>query len=177
MVDEVLKNIDPEELEQPIEASKWRKPVLLVISLFFIILLGSWSLYATLNPLVSSEKVINNELIFPEARIIFGNNTLAELRNEFLDNQHREIKACLFGSVHDGIYNVVNVEFPEIIRANVVHVVSVSCPDNVLIDLHSHPINECLASEQDVGVYNQLKQRNPQARMMIMCGVNRFALV
>ena len=83
----------------------------------------------------------------------------------------------MFGRQEGSSYIISKVEFPEIIRANVIHVVSVSCPVETLIDLHGHPINSCLASAQDVSVYEKLKQYSPDLRMMIMCSSTRFALI
>lgn len=61
-----------------------------------------------------------------------------------------------------GAYIIESVSFPEVICANVVHVVSVPCPTDVLIDLHSHPVAQCLASEQDVSVLRELQRQNPK---------------
>jgi proteasome lid subunit RPN8/RPN11 len=127
--------------------------------------------------IIQSKSLRNQELIFRNTSIIFEGDTLQQLQTEFISNEHREIKACLFGTQTNSAYIISKVEFSEIIRANVVHVVSVSCPINTLIDLHSHPINQCLASDQDISVYDKAKNSNPQLRMMVMCSSTRFALV
>ena len=175
--DPVFEGINPEELEEPIPESKWRRPFMIVISIFLAVLVFSLLFADALSGVVQSKTVTDQALVFLNATIIFENNTLELLQNEFIENEHREIKACLFGRQQDSAYIVSRVEFPKVIRANVVHVMSAGCPINTLIDLHSHPINRCLASMPDVAIYGRNKQSNPGLRMMIMCSTNRFALI
>ena len=176
-LDPVLEGINPEELEQPIPESPWRKPFLFVVGIFLLLLVVSLSFSDTFSGIVHSKRVKQSALYFPGATVIFEGETLQQLQNEFIAHEDREIKACLFGSKEDSSYIISKVEFPEIIRANVIHVVSVSCPVETLIDLHGHPINSCLASAQDVSVYEKLKQSNPDVRMMVMCSSTRFAII
>jgi len=174
----VFDGIDPEELEAPEEPEPWwRRPVVIVIGVFLLVLVFSLSFSDVFQGLVQSKSVKQNALFFPNSTIIFENDILEKLQDEYISNEHREIKACLFGSVDNGHYIISDVSFPEVIRASVIHVVSVQCPENTLIDLHGHPINSCLASEQDVSVYNKAKESNPNLRMIIMCSSTRFALV
>jgi len=177
MTDAVLEGIDPEELEKELPDPWWRKPLLVGIALFLLLMVASLSFLDSLIGIVQSEVAQDAALVFSNATILFTNNTLQTLQTHFLENQHREIKACLFGVREGTSYTVEKIEFPDVIRANVVHVVSVPCKDDVLIDLHSHPIHQCLASAQDLLSYESLKRRNPSARMMVMCSKNRFALV
>ena len=173
----MIEDISPEELEQPIPEPWWHKPLLIVIGVFLALLVVSFSFIDTIQGIIQSKTLQDNKLNFPNATILFENNTLQQLQNEFISNEYREIKACLFGKQQNATYIISSVEFPEIIRANVIHVVSVLCPQNTLIDLHSHPINKCLASDQDVSVYKNLLKNNPSLRMMVMCSSSRFALI
>jgi proteasome lid subunit RPN8/RPN11 len=174
----VFDGIKPEELEAPEQPDPWwRRPLVIIIGIFLVVLIFSLSFSDSIMGIIQSKSLHNQELIFRNTSVIFEGDTLQQLQAEFISNEHREIKACLFGRLENGLYIVNKVEFPEIIRANVIHVVSVSCPIDALIDLHSHPINQCLASEQDISVYNKAKESNPQLRMMVMCSSTRFALV
>ncbi len=173
----VFEGINPKELEKPIPEPFWRKPLIAVVGIFLVALIVSLSFSDVFQSIVQSRIINNNRLMFLNATVLFENNTLELLQNEFVSNEHREIKACLFGRNENGLYYIERVEFPEIVRANVIHVVSVQCPIDTLIDLHSHPINQCLASEQDIAVYEQNKKNNPSLRMMVMCSSERFALV
>jgi len=177
LIDPVLEGINPEDLEQPIEESPWRKPFLIVVGVFLLLLIVSLSFSDTLSGIVHSRRVKQSALYFPDATVVFEGETLEQLQNEFIAHEDREIKACLFGRKEDASYIVSRVEFPEILRANVIHVVSVRCPPDTLIDLHGHPVNSCLASGQDVSVYEELKKSSPSLRMMIMCSSTRFAII
>lgn len=176
MRDDILDDINPEDLE-PIEEPKWKKPFLIAVGVFLLILILSLSFSDTLMGIIQSKTTTDNALHFTHSTIIFTNNTLAQLRNEFVTNEHREIKACLFGTKENDDYIIDKVEFPEVIRANAIHIVSTPCPIDIIIDLHSHPINRCLASDQDLLYYNRIKASNPDVRMMVMCSTTRFALV
>ena len=175
--DPVFEGINPEELEGPIEESSWRKPLLYLLGVVLLVLIVSLSFSDFMQGIVHSKTARNYQLFFPNATIIFENNTLQLLQEEFVAHEDREIKACLFGVQDGSDYIISNVEFPEIIRANVIHIVSVPCPVETLIDLHGHPINRCLASEPDISVYEELKRSNPSVRMMIMCSSDRFAII
>ncbi len=174
---DVFEGINHEELNQEIPDPWWRKPLIIVAGIFLLLLIISLSFSDAIDGIIQSKQVKQNILYFQNSTIIFEGNTLEQLQKEFINNEHREIKACLFGAQKDSSYIISNVEFPEVIRANVIHIVSVQCPANTLIDLHSHPINQCLASGQDISVYNKAKEGNPNLRMMVMCSSSRFALV
>jgi proteasome lid subunit RPN8/RPN11 len=178
MEKDVFDGIKPEELEFPEQPDPWwRRPLVIIVGIFLVVLIFSLSFSDSIMGIIQSKSLHNQELIFRNTSIIFEGNTLLQLQDEFIRNEHREIKACLFGTQTNSTYIISKVEFPDIIRANAIHVVSIPCPIDALIDLHSHPINQCLASEQDILVYKNAKQTNPQLRMMIMCSSKRFALV
>lgn len=177
MRDPVFEGIDPAELEGPLPERKWRRPLIIIVAILLGVMIFSLSFLDALIGIVQSETVSDGILVFSDTTVILTGGTLQALQDELLANQDREIKACLFGSKSGSTYTIDRVEFPEVIRANVVHVVSVPCASDVLIDLHSHPIHSCLASAQDVSVLEELQRRNPDVRMMVMCSRDRFALV
>ena len=155
----------------------YRKPLIITGAFFVIFLVASITFSQTIEGIVQSKTITQDHIIFPSATIVFQNDTLEQLQEEYLSNPNREIKACLFGSINDSHYYIERVEFPEILRANAIHVQSISCPEDVLIDLHSHPINSCLASNVDIATLKDIQFQSSQARMMIMCSKTRFALV
>jgi len=175
MKDPVLDDINPADLEQPPE-SRWRKPFFIIVGFFLLVLILSLSFSNFLLSFVNSSSVEDDVLYFPDATVIFKNDILSLLQEEYVSNEHREIKACLFGNVNNSLYYIDKIVFPEIMRANVLHVVSVPCPVDALIDLHSHSINSCLPSEQDLSVLREY-QKSSSIRMMIMCSSSRFVLV
>lgn len=163
-------------MEEP-EPPFYRKPLLILATLFLLFLVISITFADTIQGIIQSKAIEANKLFFPDFTIVFANNTLNHLQEEYLSNPEREIKACLFGSFNSSLYNIERIEFPKIVRANAIHVVSVQCPPDTLIDLHSHPINSCLASEQDISTFKALKSQNKDLKMLVMCSRNRFALI
>lgn len=155
----------------------YRKPLIMAGAVFVTLLIASLTFSQTIEGIVQSKKVAERTLIFTAATIIFTNSTLEQIQQEYLANPQREIKACLFGTKKEPHYYIERVEFPKILRANAIHVQSISCSQDVLIDLHSHPINSCLASDVDIGSLKDIQAQNPQTRMVIMCSKTRFALV
>ena len=155
----------------------YRKPLLILVSLFLLFLVLSLTFIDTIQGIVQSKSIQDNTLFFPNTTILFSNNTLQLLQQEYLSNPEREIKACLFGEVNNSLYYIARIEFPKIVRANAIHIVAVQCPEATLIDLHSHPINSCLASNQDMMTYKGLKSQNSVLKMLVMCSRTRFALV
>ncbi len=174
---DVLKDIDLEELEKEIPEPRWKKPLLISIGVFLAVLIATWTLSNFLPNVVDSSSVRVNKLVFKDVVVVFEGEVLELLQAEFIQNEHREIKACLFGSIDGDDYIISSVEFPEVIQASVINVRALSCPVDTLIDLHSHPIDSCLASEHDVVMFDQRKRSNPSLRLMIMCGSDRFAIV
>jgi hypothetical protein len=175
---DIIKDISEEELLEELPEPKWKKPLLLLIGFFLLTLIVSLSFSYYVSNIITSEQTTNNVLMFKNETVTFEGNTLKLLQQHYLDNEHREIKACLYGIKEYTNYRVTKIEFPRVIDASVHHVRAIPCPINTLIDLHSHPINSCLASEHDVTIYNEFrKPSNPDLRIMIMCSKNRFAIV
>ena len=174
---DVIKDISEKELLEERPEPKWRKHVIILGAIILSVLVFSLSFSGFLSSIVQSKTIDNNMIQFKNATIVFENNVLQLLQEEFVTNEHREIKACLFGNKDGTIYNVNNIEFPKVLRASVSHVAAVPCSIDTLIDLHSHPINRCLASGHDVVVHSQRQKTNLELRMMIMCSSTRFALI
>lgn len=178
MTDEVLKGVKPGDIEREIKEpeSKIKHFLVIGVGIFILLIVLSWTFSFELGGYINSRKVSNNVLDFKETKIFFEGDVLQRLLEEYQTNEHREIKACLFGERIGADYIIGDVIFPTVVRANVLHVVSVGCPENTTIDLHSHPINECWPSEQDLETYSTISQENPGIRMIIMCGRDRFSL-
>jgi len=156
---DVLKDIDPEELEQPLPESKWRRPMIIAVGIFLVVLMFSLSFSGSLMGIIQSSTIKQQQLLFSNTTIVFTDDTLNLLQEEYLANQEREIKACLFGERQGARYSIERIEFPEVRSASVVHISSSGCPIETLIDLHSHPINSCIASSQDVSNYMRLTRK------------------
>lgn len=176
MRDKVFDGINPADLERE-ESSSWHPRTVFLVAVILIALIFSLSFLYELFDFVSSSKVEGSSLLFGDFSVVFEGDVLDSLRSEFVSNEHREIKACLFGRLDNSVYYLNDVSFPEVIQANALHIVSVSCPQAALVDLHSHPLLECVASGVDREALVSLKQRNSDALMLIMCSLSRFAVV
>ncbi len=118
MRDELLDGIDDLDLGDRPEPF-WRRPLLIVISLFFILLIASFSFLDAVIGIVSSKQLESNKLVFSNITIVFENETMRLLQSEYLGNQEREIKACLFGKIAGGNYIIDDVVFPDVKDATV----------------------------------------------------------
>ncbi len=153
-----------------------KKPALWIF-IFLIALIGLFGLVHFLDNFIVSEIVEDQVVSFRDLTIVFQKGSLKKFQKEYLSNQHREIKACLSGKKIASTYYIDKVYFPKLLSSSVMHVEAYACSEDTLIDLHSHPVNKCIASEQDIKVLNKLKKNNPDFIMLIMCGKERFALV
>lgn len=158
------------------EQKKRKRPHLLII-LFIIILITLFGVIHFLQNFIASERLESYTLTFKDINIIFSENVLEQVQEEYVLNQDREIKACLYGTVQNNNYVINKIDFPKILNANVFHVESYSCPVDAIADLHSHPKNSCIASEQDLKILEQRRTYDPDFIMLIMCSQERFSLI
>ncbi len=163
-----------EDQEEHVEHGLVRKMIFSAIAVVLLILVMSYSAAVIIDipGLIMSKEVFGNDY---QGEVFFMNGTLVEIQQEYLNNQNREIKACLYGHIEGGRYYIENVEFPQIYSASVQHITADNCAD-ALIDLHSHPWYKCRASQQDMDNLKSNQQDNPQLKMMVMCGTNRFSI-
>lgn len=176
MHDDITPEAIDQELQNVKEPGPFRKALFIFIGLFLIILvIVGFILAETLTGIIGSIKLADNQISHPEATITFTEDALAELQHHYTQNEHREIKACLQGRINVS-YIIDTVVFPPVNHASVVHINTPRCPEDTLIDLHSHPVRRCLASEQDVRVYKSLLPAHPNLLMLIMCSTERFSV-
>jgi len=153
-----------------------RKPSKIIL-LVLIILIAFFGLVHFLENFVASEKMHDKSIGFREMNIVFSESAINSLQNEYLKNQHREIKACLFGKREKNTLFVESVDFPKVVDADVIHIESFACPVDAVGDVHSHPVDSCIASQQDINTLNKIRSFDPEYIMLIMCAKDRFALV
>lgn len=127
-----------------------------------------------------SQTLDDNTITYSNITIVFAEEVLESLQRAYLDSQEREIKACLYGnhSRSDGTeqYLFTDISFPEIVSASVVHITTSMCPQTSLGVLHSHPINRCIASDQDMRSLHNYQESNPESIALIMCNTRRFSI-
>ncbi len=165
----------------PLSDEPWWKPYFIrVIAVILILMIASLALFSVgverVISVVEAPRIGGNTIEMKGVRITLGENVLLRLRDEFLSHPEREIKACLYGNKKGTDYAITSITFPTVLSANVMHISTEGCPTSALIDLHSHPINQCIPSEVDINSYNARKGSNPDLVMMIMCNTDRFAV-
>ena len=172
--EDFLKGLEEEEYIEP----KWKRPVIMILGIVMIMLILGYYLIVSdaLLGLINSNTLKDNVLEKNGITVTFRNNTLEQLQEEYIAHQGREIKACLFGEVENTKYAVTGISFPEVISANVVHILTPGCPNDAIIDIHSHPINRCIPSGVDLRNFGIRKRTSPELIMMIMCWKNRFSV-
>jgi len=167
----------PLEEEQP---SKWKKTFTISIAVFLILLMVSYigvslGLDDIIASLLESKILEENKIQINEnSALIFKGDSFEFLLEQYLSNQDKEFKACLMGEIKKDNYEVTEVIIPEIIEQSFNQVVSKSCPEGTIADLHSQPYRRCIESEQDLKTKGIIKKTNPERLMIIMCEKYRF---
>ncbi len=177
--EELLEGIEEEAIKEELWWKKYLVKALVVIVVIGVIIYSVFATetYSAVRGLLVSSTLDGAKLSNNGITVVFENNTISELQREYLSNQEREIKACLKGSIENGIYHMREISFPEVISATVIHITTYGCDADTLIDLHSHPINRCFPSDVDFDGFREQKKINPDLVLAVMCSKDRFYLV
>jgi hypothetical protein len=148
-----------------------------IICLLLITYLGNGTFFEFLQGRITSVTVQDGNSITLKngAIIIFQNNTVHQLDELFKQNQKTEFRACLVGKIIDNQLIVNGIYIPTTYDQTVYSVTSAVCDINTIISLHSHPVDHCVFSEQDIRSYEQYKNTNPDMILGLMCNNNRFS--
>tara|TARA_Y100000310_G_C20695329_1_gene825273 strand:- start:4683 stop:5204 length:522 start_codon:yes stop_codon:yes gene_type:complete len=167
-----------EEIEEE-QPSLLKKVSVLIMSLFLIFLIVSFTFTGVLGDIVASlieSETIEDGLVeLEDFSVQFDGDSYEVLLGVYNDNQEYETKVCLFGYIEDDVYHVDEVYLPVIYSQTFNQVVSEACPTDTLIALHSHPYRHCIASEQDLSNLEIAKLNNPNAVIGVMCEEERFS--
>ena len=172
-----IKDIEIIEEEKP---SKFKKVFIIFIGLFLIILILTYLLSNSLINnifigLIKSDKIKDDIVkINSTNNLTFQNNIYNDLLKIYDNNIEREFKVCLNGNIKNGDYYVNGIFVPETYLQTHNQVISDFCPDETIVDMHSHPLKHCLPSEQDFDSFKLFKERNNNAIMGVMCERGRF---
>lgn len=163
-----------EEKESPV------KKILVIVAAVFLIALFvsyvgiSYGISDIIGGLVESDLIEGNVVELNDgSRIVFSDDPLDGLNELYDNNRGVEFKACLGGSIVNGDYFIDEIVYPKIYSQKYNQVVAEPCPGSSLIDLHSHPEKHCIASQQDMKNFEELKKKKPEALMVIMCEEDR----
>lgn len=121
---------------------------------------------------IDSEFVVNLE---DGTKVLLSSDIYNKLLAIYTSSGGNEIKTCLLGSVDDDIYKVTALYVPTIYSQTGISVVSEPCDKNTIISLHSHPVEMCLFSKQDIDTYESQLENNPDLIIGLMCSKTRFS--
>jgi len=178
--EEILKDVLSEESKKSESLEKIKKVVfslfvLMIIFMIIVTFLGGGRLIDFLEGrIVSSTIKENSVLVLTDGSKVHLNNVYDELKKLFYENQKNEFKVCLVGRKENNDYYVGSLYIPRIFKQNVFSVTSEQCNNETIIPLHSHPLDRCVFSAQDIISYHQFKEINPDALLGLMCNLDRF---
>ncbi|MFA6088657.1 MAG: hypothetical protein WC755_02220 [Candidatus Woesearchaeota archaeon] len=153
--------------------------IIIGIVLLFLIVFYSQSFFNAMfnyaGKLQSSVIDKNFTVMYKDKTIIFEQNVYKKILAIYDSSKGNEIKVCLLGNIEGGKYSVTALYVPEIYVQTGINVVSAECDVNTIISLHSHPIDSCIFSDQDISSYEKFKEGNPNGMMGLMCSKTRFS--
>tara|TARA_Y100000310_G_scaffold213360_1_gene214288 strand:- start:23 stop:595 length:573 start_codon:yes stop_codon:yes gene_type:complete len=171
--DELLRPLEDHELVEGKEKA-WKHIVkaigVLLVILISSYMLTSYSIRSIIAGMADSEKIESNKLESKYGTVLLSENVYHELRNLYHANE-KEFKACLIGDFIEGNYKIKNIHLPKIHFQDYDKVISTSCPDSTIIDLHSHPQQHCTFSKVDIDGFVPKKDN---AMLAVMCSDDRF---
>jgi hypothetical protein len=167
--------LDPIEIPEETELQKKVKKIArFAISVFLIILMLNFLIpHDVINSIIEGKELKNYQISLKNTTILFDAATYEQLKQFYLSHQLTEFKVCLQGTIEDNTYKITSFYEPEIVFATPITVHAIRCDMSTIVDLHSHPFRNCVASAQDV--MSKEKRINPSALSAIMCDIDRFA--
>ncbi len=173
--------LDFEEIseEDYIKKKRRNKVISAILAVFLILILLVYLFPGDLLSLIEGQLVSSEidefKVEFQGGEVQFEQEVYDGLLEHYLENQRREIKACLLGTIDESTYYVTEVVFPEVRSASVTHILTDQCPKETIISLHSHPFKRCIFSEQDIKSYEHFKEINPEGIIGLLCEPERFS--
>ncbi len=148
---------------------------IIIIFAFLIAFLGGGQSILFIESRLHTSTVSSSYTLFLDdgREIILTKEVFLELQN-LMTMDSKEFKACLLGKKQGNNYNVSGIYVPSIYSRDYESVTSEMCDELTIISLHSHPVESCEASDQDMKSFKIFRQSNPDALYGIMCGFNRF---
>ncbi len=169
--------LEKHELEEETEDQRKRaKTIKTVGSIVLAVLFLAFVIpHEVLFSLMSSNKLSENTISESNYTVYFKPEILDSLQTYYKEHQTSEFKLCLIGFTKNDStqesYYVTDFYEPKIYFMNPITVHSAVCNESTIIDLHSHPMRDCVFSDQDITTYKLLGRNMLGA---VMCDVDRF---
>jgi len=155
------------------EEPKWKKRITLIFGIIILLILLIYFLFGNIfgivEGLLESSDIKNNEVIVDgNIKLVFVNDSYNKLLDLYWNNLGKEFKACLMGKD----YVIDEIFLPKMFSQKSNQVISEVCPKGTLVDLHSHPDNHCLFSEEDINSFAKTKENF--TIMAVLCEEDKF---
>ncbi|MBW2998038.1 hypothetical protein KY321_00735 [Candidatus Woesearchaeota archaeon] len=147
----------------------------LIITLAYFLL--SMPTFQNFLGLIESQNTDDNIFVHKNKTIVFPENILEFLQENYDKQAEHESIYCLKGNISKNQYLISSLYQPKIISQTYTNVRFEPCAQDTLIILHTHPIRECLPSKTDIDTLRNFQIKNSDAIMSIMCDVNRINFV
>lgn len=116
----------------------------------------------------------NDVIYFNDFNVTFDTSVYRNILAIYDSSKGNEIKVCLLGNVDNDVYRVTAFYVPSIYVQTGINVVSEICDENTIISLHSHPIDNCFFSKEDISSYESFRNIRPDGIIGLMCSKQRF---
>ena len=170
--------MDQDDKQRELKA-KIKKIFFSIMSIFILVIfvlyaVMTYDLQDIVAGLLVSHKVDDLQVAYKGYVITFSQEVYKDLRSLYFANLQQEFKACLSGKKDGNQYDITSLSVPWIFSQSIFQVVSSSCREGTLIDLHSHPYKHCIFSEQDISSYRNVRKTSPDIILGLMCEPDRF---
>ncbi len=177
--EEVFEDLTEEELIEEYESksSKRKKYLVFFMAAISILLMASYvylsfPVYDSLAGRFESSRAQGNMLIYENITVILEEDVLSEMQR--LWQYPEETPLCLQGEYERGVYHITSAYEPAIFSQGITHVNHENCVDSIIL-FHTHPIQRCSASRQDMQMLRRAQEEDPRIGMLIMCDEDRFS--
>lgn len=164
-----------EEIEE--KPSIFKKVFIAIISLFLLFLFITYffSNGIIIDYILSKSVSYSPENFIINAKkitVVFDESTLDKLNNLYKTNEGKELKLCLKGETLNNAYSVNDFYLPK--QNRLFNQVSAEYCKETIIDLHTHPNDNCVFSNVDILTYRKMTLSNENLALGLMCNVNKF---
>jgi proteasome lid subunit RPN8/RPN11 len=167
---------EPEEFGEESVSPGWRRVLAVFLAFLFITyLLVDPRVRQAVVGLTESSTVDDERFRYEDKVVAFQDGSWGELQETWESTQDHEFRVCLTGRVRNGTYAVTDVYHPDVYQESVYHVRSGACPATTIVDLHSHPYQQCVASQTDLDHIEQVRDSYPDRLLAVMCTRERIS--
>lgn len=178
--DDLFEDFDLEETNDPIyKKGKLFAVFGLLLALFLTLYLVFAPVSHSLYGKLVSQSFDKKQFTLGDISINFSDSIAKELSFIFQNNNNSrkvETSVCLLGLVDGKNYSIDKVFYPLITHPTYTEVSFNACPDDTLIMLQTHPVDDCVASKNNLNILRNQQKINENVLMLVICNDNNYAL-